>query len=212
MKTNLTDITVILDRSGSMEVIKDDTIGGLRTFVEEQKKLPGEATFTLVQFDNEYEVVHATTPIRDVGDLELVPRGSTALLDAIGRTVNETGARLGAMPEADRPGKVLVVIITDGLENSSREFTRDKVFEMIKHQREAYQWEFNFLGANQDAIAVGVAMGVASTNAMCFAANTRGVNDAFKATARAAGAYRGGKSAKFLESEREEQKKHGAKA
>ncbi len=172
MKEDLTDITIILDRSGSMETVRADTIGGFNAFLAEQKAVPGAATLSLVQFDNEYETVHSVTRIQDVPELTaqtFVPRGSTALLDAIGRTVIATGARLAALPEADRPGKVLLVIMTDGQENASAEFTRPQIFDMITHQREKYQWQIAFIGANQDAIATGKSYGIPASNSANYA-------------------------------------------
>ena len=182
MKGNLTDISVVLDRSGSMQSVRSDTIGGFNAFLKTQKEAPGEALLTLAQFDHEYEVVYSGKGIKDAPELSsetFVPRGQTALLDAIGRTINATGARLSAMAEDQRPGKIIVVIITDGQENNSREFSRPQINEMIKHQKEAYSWDFVFLGANQDAIQAGVSLGVNSGNSMTFAANKRGVTSAF---------------------------------
>ena len=122
MRTDLTDITMVIDRSGSMQSIRSDAEGGINSFIEQQKQEPGEANVTLVQFDADYEFVHSGVPIRQVPAFKLVPRGSTALLDAVGRAINETGARLAAMDEVQRPGLVVFVIVTDGEENSSREF------------------------------------------------------------------------------------------
>ena len=182
MRNDLTDITVVLDRSGSMASVADDTRGGFDTFVADQKKAPGEAVLTLVQFDDTYEFVYNARPIRDIGKLEFVPRGSTALLDAIGRAINETGDRLRKMRESDRPGKVVFVIITDGQENASHEFTKAKVNDMISHQRNQYKWEFVFLGANQDAIQEASAIGISGLNAMTYSHNAGGVKAAFTAT------------------------------
>jgi hypothetical protein len=160
VRQDLTDITVVMDRSGSMEACRTDAEGGLNQFVEDQKKQGGEALFTLVQFDTEYEFVHKGVPVRDVPRLTLVPRGSTALLDALGRAIVETGERLTAMPEGDRPGLVVFVILTDGGENASREYTRAKVKEMVEHQQNAYKWKFTYLGANQDAFAEAGSIGI----------------------------------------------------
>lgn len=160
MRKDLSDITVVLDRSGSMNVCQSDAEGGLNRFVEDQKKLPGEAFFTLVQFDNEYEFVHRAVPIRNVPHCSLVPRGSTALLDAVGRAIVETGERLAKMPEADRPGLVVFVILTDGQENASQEFSKKKVQEMISHQQGVYKWQFIYLGANQNAFAEAGDLGI----------------------------------------------------
>src|SRR5256885_1489485 len=113
MRNDLTDITVVMDRSGSMNSCRSDAEGGLNAFIKEQKELPGEALFTLVQFDTEYEVVHKAKPIKDVPKCILTPRGGTALLDALGRTIHQTGDRLLAFPEHQRPALVCFVIITD---------------------------------------------------------------------------------------------------
>jgi hypothetical protein len=161
MRADLTDITLVVDRSGSMLSIREDAEGGINSFVSGQAKQPGQASFTLVQFDTEYEFVHRGVPISEVPAYQLVPRGSTALLDAVGRAINESGSRLAAMKEADRPGLVVFVVVTDGQENSSREFTKARIKEMIEHQQTHYNWQFTFLGANQDAFAEGGALGVA---------------------------------------------------
>ena len=161
MRTDLTDITMVIDRSGSMQSIQSDAEGGINSFIEQQKQEPGEANVTLVQFDTDYEFVHSGVPIRQVPAFKLVPRGSTALLDAVGRAINETGTRLAAMDESQRPGLVVFVIVTDGEENSSREFTRDQIRKMVEHQQSAYNWQFTFLAANQDAFAAGGSMGIA---------------------------------------------------
>ena len=118
---------------------------------------------TLAQFDNEYEVVYLREPVRQAPRLTAetyVPRGTTALLAAIGRTIDELGARLAAMSAGERPGKVIFVIVTDGLENASRTYTREQVFERIRHQADVYGWEFVYLGAKQDAIAAGAMVGI----------------------------------------------------
>jgi len=179
MRQDLTDITMVIDRSGSMQSIRTDAEGGINSFIEQQKLEPGEALLTLVQFDTEYEFVHSGTLIKQVSAFALVPRGSTALLDAVGRAINETGARLAAMSEADRPALVVFVIVTDGQENSSREFTRDKIREMIEHQQSVYKWQFTFLAANQDAFAEGASMGIAQDGIAAYSmSKVRGTYDA----------------------------------
>ncbi len=160
MNTNLTDITLVVDRSGSMATIKEDAEGGVNTFVTEQAKESGEALVTLLQFDTEYEFLHKGMPIRQVPKYELVPRGMTALLDAVGRAINETSERLLKMAEQDRPGLVIFVVVTDGHENSSKEFSKDQLKEMIERQQKEYDWHFTFLGANQDAFAEAGGMGI----------------------------------------------------
>ena len=183
MNQNLIDITLVLDRSGSMEIVRDDTIGGTNSFIEQQKQGTTDVTFTLVQFDNQYEFVHKAAPMKTVPPLNretYQPRGSTALLDAIGRAINETGARLAAMPENERPAKVLFIIQTDGQENSSKEFTHSQIASMITHQREKYSWEFIYLGANQDAIATGTSYGISAGKSLKYASNAIGSASAFR--------------------------------
>jgi Mg-chelatase subunit ChlD len=168
MQQDLTDIVVVLDRSGSMQSCRDDAEGGLNAFVEDQKKRPGRAVFSLVQFDTEYEFVHRGEPISRVRPFTLVPRGSTALLDAVGRAIIETSDRLTRMPEAERPELVAFVIVTDGHENSSKEFNKEQIRQMIQHQTDAYKWQFTFLGANQDAFAEAGGIGIVAHMAADF--------------------------------------------
>jgi hypothetical protein len=160
MRSDLTDITLVVDRSGSMSIVRDDAEGGVNTFIAEQAKQPGEALLTLVQFDTEYEFLHKGVPISQVPHYQLHPRGMTALLDAIGRAINETGERLAAMNEQERPGLVIFVVMTDGLENSSKEFTKPQLKSMIERQQNEYNWQFTFLGANQDAFAEASSIGI----------------------------------------------------
>ena len=160
MKSDITDITLVVDRSGSMQERREDAEGGVNAFIQDQAKEPESTTLTLVQFDTEYEILHRGVPIGDVPDYRLEPRGMTALLDAVGRAINETGIRLSDLEEADRPGLVIFVITTDGLENSSAEFSKAQIKEMIEHQQSKYDWHFTFLGANQDAFAEAGAMGM----------------------------------------------------
>jgi hypothetical protein len=181
MRSDLTDITLVVDRSGSMQAVQKDAEGGVNAFIEEQAKEPGEALLTLMQFDTEYEIVHSGVPLKDVPHYRLVPRGMTALLDAVGRAINETGERLEKMDEADRPGLVIFVINTDGLENSSQEFTRDQIKEMIEHQQTKYNWHFTFLGANQDAFAEAGHLGIHAAGAANYAQAK--VGQAYGATA-----------------------------
>ncbi len=166
---NLTHIYFLLDRSGSMQSIKTDTEGGFNAFIEEQRRAPGECRVTLAQFDDEYEEVYRDLPVAEVPPLHLHPRGTTALLDSIGRLIGEAGARLAALPEESRPGTVIVGIMTDGYENSSRELTHAKVKELIEQQTKTYNWRFLYMGADQDAIEVGVSIGVAAANSMTYA-------------------------------------------
>jgi uncharacterized protein YegL len=176
--SDITEIGVILDRSGSMEEMKKDAIGGFNTFLDGLKKETKPSRLTLVQFDTEYETLHSQVESKNVPrltDETFVPRGGTALLDAIGRTIDEIGKRLDKTQESDRPSKVLIVILTDGYENSSKNYTWTKVNEMISHQRQAYSWEFLFLAANQDAIKSGRNLGIQSNN--CISTDATGAGN-----------------------------------
>ena len=192
MNQNLTDINIVLDRSGSMTVIKNDMEGGLNAFLEEQKKVEGEATVSLYQFDHEFEESFIAKDIKEVSKIVLEPRGTTALLDAMGRSILTTGRRLAAMKEEDRPSKVIMIIITDGGENASDEFTREKVFELIKQQEETYSWEFVFLGANQDAVGEAAKYGIAASKAMTFDYNKSGVDAVAASLSSSMTSYRAG--------------------
>jgi hypothetical protein len=185
MKKNYTDIIVVLDRSGSMESIKSDTIGGVNHFIADQKGEPGEARWTLTQFDNEYEILANGIPIKDAKNLTertYVPRGNTALFGAIGRTIDEAGRRFEAMPEKDRPEKVVFLIVTDGLENASHQhewskaYTQERVRQMIQLQSGVYQWQFVYIGANQDAILKASELGINRDNALNYAGNSIGTH------------------------------------
>lgn len=172
MNPNLTELVCILDRSGSMEAIRDDAIGGFNAFLDAQRDEPGETRLTLVQFDDRYDVLADHVPLAHVPPLAretFVPRGSTALLDAIARTLDAVGKRLAATPEPERPSKVVVAVVTDGQENASRHATRQQVFDRIAHQRDVYGWAFVFLAANQDAIAGAVALGMQADDGVAFA-------------------------------------------
>jgi uncharacterized protein YegL len=153
-------IVLVIDRSGSMEPVKADTEGGVKTFIGEQRRVPGRTTISLFQFDTEHDEVVSFADVRKDLKWRLVPRGGTALLDAVGFAVTKTGEKLTALDEDARPGEVIVLIATDGEENSSHEYTLPQVKEMITKQQGDYGWKFVFIGANQDAFAAGGAMGV----------------------------------------------------
>jgi hypothetical protein len=165
---NLTHIYFLLDRSGSMQSIKTDIEGGFAAFVDEQRATPGECRVTLAQFDTEYETVYADRPVADVGQLVLEPRGSTALLDSMARLIIEGGRRLAELPEDRRPGTVIVAIMTDGLENASREWTHAAVKRLVEQQTTEYAWQFLYMGADQDAIEVGAQIGVPMAQSVTF--------------------------------------------
>ena len=163
MNANLVEIAYILDRSGSMQPMQEAAVAAFNDFVRSQLDLPGDARLTLVQFDNAYEIPIPATPVQDVPELTAatyVPRGSTALLDAIGRTLLDLEGRLQSAPEGERPAKVIVAIFTDGEENASRKFTSQQIGDLIQRLRDGQGWEFLFLAANQDAIASAAALRV----------------------------------------------------
>ena len=174
-------IAALLDRSGSMESIADDTRGGFDAYIAGQRGRSGTTLVTLAQFDNDYDVVYQNRPIDEVPPLTLEPRGMTALLDAIGRFVTEVGGRLAALPERDRPGDVTVLVMTDGHENSSAEWTKDAVRKLISQQETVYDWDFVFLGANMDAIDVGTSLGFAPGKSLTYDASGADVGGAFAA-------------------------------
>ena len=176
-------IAALLDRSGSMESIADDTRGGFDAYIAGQRGQSGITRVTLAQFDNDYDVVYQNRPIDEVPPLTLEPRGMTALLDAIGRFVTEVGSGLAALPVQDRPGDVTVLVMTDGHENSSVEWTKDAVRKLISQQETVYGWDFVFLGANMDAIDVGTSLGFAPGKSLTYEASGAGVSGAFSAVA-----------------------------
>jgi hypothetical protein len=165
MKKDLCEIVIVLDESGSMGSCKSDTIGGVNLFLDNQKKIKGEVWVTLVKFSDYYKMVNDAVPLDQVAYLNennYTPSYSTALLDAVGKIINIIGKRLADTPETERPERVIFAVITDGYENSSREFTRSQVFQMVTHQKEKYSWEFIFLGADIDAWGeeIGITMNV----------------------------------------------------
>jgi len=176
-------IAALLDRSGSMESIADDTRGGFDAYIASQRGQSGTTLVTLAQFDNEYDVVYQNRPVGDVPPLTLEPRGMTALLDAIGRFVTEVGSGLAFLPAEDRPGDVTVLVMTDGHENASAKWTKDAVRELISQQERVYDWDFVFLGANMDAIDVGTDLGFARGKSLTYDASPAGVGGAFSPVA-----------------------------
>ena len=178
MRENLTEMVFVLDRSGSMSGLVADTIGGFNELIEKQKKIEGRAYVTTVLFDHEYEVLHDHVALEEVApltDKEYFARGSTALLDAVGRTIDAVGARLAATAEEERPEHVVFVITTDGMENSSREYTAQRVRGMIEHQQQKYSWQFVFLGANMDAVSEARKLGISAKYAADFTPSHSGV-------------------------------------
>jgi Mg-chelatase subunit ChlD len=204
-----THISVLLDRSGSMGAVKDETITGFNYFLKEQKAAGDNATFTLVQFDSEStDVTHEARQIREVPDLNqdtYLPRGSTPLLDALGQTIVSTGKSLAGIPEPNRPDKVVFVVITDGEENASHQFTKARVKEMIDHQTGKYNWKFIFLGANQDAFAEAGSFGIARAHAANYSPAYTDV--AFRGTSANVASYRRSGRPEALEYSEEQRKR-----
>lgn len=165
-----TEVIVLLDRSGSMQSRKADHEGGLRSFVEDQKKLDGECLFTFIQFDSENpcDVVYDGVPIQEVKDISLVPRGGTPLLDAVGLTITRLDGRLGSGKLEDT--FAVLLIITDGGENESRQFSKEQIQKLIK-DREALNWKVLYLGANVDAFSEAGRIGLSASNAANFDAD-----------------------------------------
>lgn len=193
MRENLTEIVFILDRSGSMSNLTDDTIGGYNSFIQKQKETDGEAVLTTVLFDDKYEVLHDRIDIRDVQPMtrdEYFARGMTAMLDAIGKTINDIGDKLRNTEDSDRPSKVIFVITTDGMENASKEFNRQQVKDMITHQSDKYSWEFIFLGANIDSVAEAENIGIQGTSSCNYVASSDGLNTMYCTVAKTVSNYR----------------------
>lgn len=185
-----TEIITITDRSGSMETIRRDVIGGYNRFLAEQQALPGAARLTYTQFDTQYDVIYQGMPLAaapQLDDKTFVPRGSTALLDAIGRTLVEQGKRIHDENWAER---VIVAIITDGAENASREYNRAQIKEMIAHAQQ-HDWHFVFLAANQDAFAEAASYGISAATTRNFTASAAGVKAAYADTSLLVGQLRG---------------------
>lgn len=177
MKKGLTELVFILDRSGSMSGLESDTIGGYNAMLEKQKKEDGEAVITTVLFDDKYELLHDRINLRGISaitDKEYYVRGNTALLDAVGKTINKIGNVQKHTAEDERAEHVMFVITTDGMENASHEFSYEKIRTMIEHQKGKYGWEFIFLGANIDAVATAERFGISKDRATNYNADSDG--------------------------------------
>lgn len=188
MRKDLTELLMILDMSGSMHSLRDDTIGGYNSLIEEQKKEEGSAVVTTVLFNDGYTVVHDRVDINDVKPMtgaEYVPQGTTAMLDAVGKAITSVGQKLAAMPEEERPSKVMVTIITDGYENASREYTWDIIKSMIKEQREKYSWIFTFIGADIDTMSVSNNLGIDSRLSKSYTKSAAGSNSVYMSVSKA---------------------------
>ena len=177
MKKNLTELVFILDRSGSMAGLEDDTIGGFNAMIEKQKREPGEAYVSTVLFDNVSEVIHDRADIQRVSPMtrkDYYVRGCTALLDAVGDAIHHIGNVHKYAREEDRPEKTLFVITTDGMENASRRYSYDRLKALIEKQKRRYGWEFLFLGANIDAIGTARRFGIDEDRAVNYHCDSKG--------------------------------------
>lgn len=177
MKKGLTELVFILDRSGSMSGLESDTIGGYNSLLDKQKKEDGEAVATTVLFDDRYELLHDRVDLKEIQPIshkEYFVRGTTALLDAVGKTINMIAYVHKHIREEDRPENVMFVITTDGMENASCEYTYKNIKDMISRQKKEYNWEFIFLGANIDAEATAESIGINREMAASFVSDSKG--------------------------------------
>ena len=188
MKKNLTELVFILDRSGSMAGLEDNTIGGFNALIEKQKGESGEALVNTVLFDSTCDVIHDRKDIQSIAPLtrkEYYVRGCTALLDAVGGAIHHIGNVHKYAREEDRPEKTLFVITTDGMENSSHQYSYQKVKQMISRQQEKYGWEFIFLGANIDAAREAARFGISEDRAANYHADSVGTAVIYEAVSEA---------------------------
>jgi len=202
MKKNLTELVFILDRSGSMSGLEADTIGGYNSLLDKQKLEDGEALVSTVLFDDVQDVLHDRVDIKKINPItrkEYYVRGCTALLDAIGGAIHHIGNVHKYAREEDRPEKTLFVITTDGMENSSRRYTYEKVKSMIERQKEKYGWEFLFLGANIDAIEVAGRFGIAPSRAVNYECDSEGTQLNYKTISETVSKVRACRSREMME-------------
>lgn len=191
-----TALLFIIDESGSMYNIAQDMEGGIATLLEEQSRLPGKLTVDVAYFDTDFRYDQSLVAAAEA-EIKIVPKGGTSLHDAIVRASAQFGTTLGDLPADERPGTVLVVVVTDGFENSSREATKADVKEIISHQQNTYNWNFVFLGANQDAVLTGQSFGLRSGASLTYTASPAGVANASTLLSTYVGTTRSGAVASF---------------
>ncbi|MDZ5713474.1 vWA domain-containing protein [Jeotgalibacillus haloalkalitolerans] len=193
MKNDLTELVFILDKSGSMGGLESDTIGGYNSMLEKQKKIKGECNITTVLFDHHYELLHdriSVSKVNTMTEKEYQVGGSTALLDAVGRSLHKMISVQKLSDGKDRADKVMFVIVTDGEENSSSEYSADHIKTLIKQQKEKHGWEFIFLGANLDAVKTAERYGISSDRAINYLADHEGTQLNYKVMSQAAASFR----------------------
>ena len=193
MKTNITQLVFILDRSGSMSGLETDTIGGYNSMLLKQKKEEGKALITTILFDDNYEILHDSINIKEVLKItenDYFVRGSTALLDAIGKTITKIGNEQKLINKDQKADKVLFVITTDGMENASNEYSYSKIKKMINLQKEKHEWEFIFLGANIDAIDTAKKFGIDRDRAVNYHSDKKGTKLNYEVLNKTVSEYR----------------------
>ena len=193
MRKSLTEVIFILDRSGSMRGLEADTIGGFNSMIEKQKKEEGEAYISTVLFDDQTEVLYDRVPVSKVepmNDKQYYVRDCTALLDALGGAIHHIGNVHKYAREEDRPEKTLFIITTDGMENSSHQYSYEKVKKMVERQKKKYGWEFLFLGANIDAIEVAGRFGIAANRAINYECDSKGTQLNYEVLSRTVSEFR----------------------
>lgn len=198
---NYTALLIVLDRSGSMSGIRDDMVGGIQELIAAQTAQPGMLTIDVVTFDDHIEHTHAFAQPEHV-QIELIPRGRTALYDAIGWSLTSFGQALAELPEHARPSTVLAVIVTDGHENASTEYQSTHVAKLVTQQRDEYDWDISFLGANQDAVLEARRIGIDPGDALTYTADVAGVTNANLALSRKLNDRRQGRRTEFTDDER----------
>ena len=187
-QNNLTELVFILDRSGSMCRLEEDTMGGFNSLIKKQRRQEGKCLVTTVLFDDEFDTIHNRVPLEDVKDMtkeEYFVGGCTALLDAVGETISKIDSLQGDTVRDKMPQKTVFVIITDGMENASRKYSAVEVKKMIEKQKEKYGWEFLFLGANIDAVETASHMGISSDRAVTYHPDEKGTRTNFEAVSKA---------------------------
>lgn len=202
MKQTKTELVLLIDKSGSMASIKKGMEKALNDFITEQKALPGECNVSLIEFDDKYDVAFESRPLAQVGNIDINPRGGTALLDALGKTINTLDERLVNTTDENVPDVVCFVVVTDGEENSSKEYTGETIKKLLDEKTNALGWKFVYFGTNQDAIATATKFGFQAGNTISYATSAAGLAGTSFAMSSKMSAYRGGSDHSFSAMER----------